>query len=50
MSRTMTQKNVNSVEARDGAGIRRPKEARRGDDKEAAGGRIMGKIGRKGRQ
>ncbi len=33
-----------SREAEDGAGIRRPKEARRGDDEEAAGGRITGKT------
>jgi hypothetical protein len=28
----------------DGTGIRRPKEARRGDDDEAAGGRVTGKT------
>ena len=33
-----------SREAEDGAGIRRPREARRGDDEEAAGGRITGKT------
>jgi hypothetical protein len=33
-----------SREAEDGAVIRRPKEARRGDDEEAAGGRITGKT------
>ncbi len=33
-----------SREAEYGAGIRRPKEARRGDDEEAAGGRITGKT------
>ena len=33
-----------SREAEDGAGIRRPKEARRGNDKEAAEGRITGEI------
>ena len=34
-----------SREAEDGAGIRLPKEARRGDDEEAAGGWITGKTG-----
>ena len=33
-----------SLEAEDGAGMRRPKEARRGDDEEAAGGWITGKT------
>ena len=33
-----------SWEAEDGTGIRRPKEARRGDDEEAAGGRVTGKT------
>ena len=33
-----------SREAEDGAGIRRPKEARRGDDEEAAGGRVTEKT------
>ncbi len=33
-----------SREAEDGEGIRRPKEARRGDDEEDAGGRITGKT------
>ncbi len=34
-----------SQEAEDGAAMRRPKEARRGDDEEAAGGWITGKTG-----
>ena len=33
-----------SREAEDGAGIRRPKEARQGNDEEAAGGRITGET------
>ena len=35
-----------SREAEDGAGIRRPKEARRGDDEDAAGGWITGETER----
>ena len=33
-----------SREAEDGTGIRRPKETKRGDDEEAAGGRITGET------
>ncbi len=43
-SRKRVQGSQKSREAEDGAGIRRPKEARRGDDEEAAVGRITGKT------
>ena len=38
------QRGSKSREAEDGAGIRRPKKAKRGDDEEAAGGRITGET------